>query len=66
LFCRVHVGRLSGHEVQEAVELDEAAGVGVDDRKNALEVNFTLKRKRRKTEKIKKDILIQLYTFLLS
>jgi hypothetical protein len=48
LFCRVHVGRLSGHEVQEAVELDEAAGVGVDDRKNALEVNFTLKKKKKK------------------
>ena len=38
----VHVGGLSGHEVKEAVKLNVAAGVGVDDGENALEVNLAL------------------------
>ena len=42
----VHVGRLSGHEVEEAVELDEAAAVRVDDGHDALEVDLSLERKK--------------------
>merc|ERR1712241_298882 len=42
LLGSVHVGGLSGHEVKEAVELDVAAGVGVDDGQNVLEVNLAL------------------------
>ena len=42
----VHVGRLSGHEVEEAVELDEAAAVGVDDGQDALEVDLSLETKK--------------------
>ena len=38
----VHVGGFSGHEVKEAVKLNVAAGVGVDDGENALEVNLAL------------------------
>ena len=38
----VHVGGFSGHEVEEAVELDVSAGVGVHDGENALEVNLAL------------------------
>lgn len=37
---RVHV--LTGHEVEEGIELDEAGGVGVNDGYDALEVNLTL------------------------
>ena len=33
-----------GHEVEEAVELDEAAAVGVDDGHDSLEVNFALEK----------------------
>ena len=42
LFCGVHVGGLAGHEVEEAVELNVTAGVGVNDGQNSLEVNLTL------------------------
>ena len=38
----VHVGGFSGHEVKEAVELNVAAGVGVHDGENTLEVDLAL------------------------
>ena len=38
----VHVRGLAGHEVEEAVELNVTAGVGVNDGQNSLEVNLTL------------------------
>ena len=38
----VHVGGLPGHEVKEAVELDVAAGVGVHDGEDTLEVDLAL------------------------
>ena len=38
----VHVSGLSCHEVQEAVELNVSAGVGVNDGQNSLEVDFSL------------------------
>ena len=44
LFFCVDVCGFSGHEVEEAVELDEAAAVGVDDGHDSLEVNFALEK----------------------
>merc|ERR1719209_1098300 len=42
LLGSVHVRRLPGHEVQEAVELDIAGGVRVDDGEDTLEVDLAL------------------------
>ena len=36
MFCRVDVGGLPGHEVEEAVELDVAGSVRVNDGQDAL------------------------------
>ena len=44
LFCGVDVGGFAGHEVEEAIELDEPAGVRVDDGQDALEVNLPLEK----------------------
>lgn len=42
LFGSVGVGRLSGHEVEEGVEEDEAAVVGIHDGHDALEIDVAL------------------------
>ena len=42
LFRCVDVCWFSGHEIEEAIELNVAARVGIDDRQDALEVNLTL------------------------
>ena len=42
MFGGVNVCRFAGHEVKEAVELDVATGVGVDDGEDTLEVNLAL------------------------
>ena len=42
LFGSVGVGRLSGHEIEEGVEEDEAAVVRIDDGHDALEVDVAL------------------------
>ena len=38
----VNIRGFAGHEVKEAVELDVATGVGVDDGEDALEVDLAL------------------------
>ena len=42
MFCGVGVGGFAGHEVEEGVEEDVAAVVGVDDSHDALEVDLAL------------------------
>ena len=42
LFCSVRVGGFAGHKVEEGVEEDVAAVVGVDDSHDALEVDVAL------------------------
>ena len=42
----VFISLSPGHEVEEAVELDEAAAVGVDDGHDALEVDLSLETKK--------------------
>jgi len=42
LFGSVNICGLAGHEIEETVKLDIAAGIGVDNRKDTLEVNLSL------------------------
>ena len=42
LFCCVHIGRFSGHKVQEAIELNIAASIGIHNWQDTLEIDFTL------------------------
>ena len=42
MFGSVNICGLAGHEVKEAVELDIATGVGIDNREDTLEVNLSL------------------------
>ena len=45
LFCCVYICWFSSHEVQEAIKLDVSAVVRIDNGEDALEIDFTLKKK---------------------
>jgi len=48
LFCRIRVGRLPGHEVQESLKCHESHVVRIDGRHDPSEIRLTLKQRLKK------------------